>query len=494
MLLQVEGCSKSYPGVTAFSKVDFDLYEGEIHCVVGENGAGKSTFIKMLSGAIKPDEGTIMIAGQQYTSLTPALAHHLGIQTIYQEISLAPDLTVAENIFMGREPVNRFGFVEYSTLNRESKKLLDNLQIDLRVDIPVGSLTIPERQSVQIARAMALEAKVFILDEPTASYSTSEICNLLDLVKQIAQTGVGVIYISHHLEEVFNIHDRITVLRDGIKVATHGKNEVSEETIISEMVGRDVSKFYARERVDVDYSKSIEFTNFCRGNVVQNVSFKVHKGEIVGFAGMVGSGRTELARLIFGADRKSNGKISIEGREIKINNPGNAIAAGLSLLTEDRQKTGLILEHSLEWNVSLAHLNNSGGQLINERKESESVSHYVDEINIRTPSIQQIARNLSGGNQQKVVLAKWLYADANLIIFDEPTRGIDIGAKEEIYKLMVQLAKQGKYILMISSDMPELIAMCDRVIVMRKGQIVGEIGREQLSEESILTCSIGGTI
>jgi ribose transport system ATP-binding protein len=493
-LLKVIGCSKSFPGVQAFNKVDFDLYAGEIHCVVGENGAGKSTFIKMLSGALKPDEGVITIAGQQFSQLTPALAHQLGIQTIYQEISLSPYMTVAENIFMGQEPVNRFGLIDYPRLNRESKLLLENLKIDLDVETPVGNLSVPQRQSVQIARAMAMEAKIFILDEPTASYSTNEISNLLGLVKEIAEKGVGVIYISHHLEEVLSIQDRITVLRDGIKVATHKKNEVSLEKIISEMIGRDVSKFYTREKVIVDDSKTVAFQNFSWNQVINDVSFHIHKGEIVGFAGMMGSGRTDLVKLIFGAAKKTNGKVIIEGEEAQINDPKQAIKAGLSLLTEDRQKTGLILDHSIAWNVSIVHLNNTSGQVINEREERKNVLFYIDAINIRTPSIQQEVRNLSGGNQQKVVLAKWLYADAKVIFFDEPTRGIDVGAKEEIYKLMVQLAKQGKYIVMISSDMPELIAMCDRVYVMRQGRIVSEIHREQLSEESILTYSIGGTL
>jgi ABC-type sugar transport system ATPase subunit len=493
-LLEVKGCSKSFPGVQAFSKMDFDLYAGEIHCVVGENGAGKSTFIKMLSGALRPDEGVITIGERQFSHLTPSLAHQLGIQTIYQEISLSPDLTVAENIFMGQEPVNRFGLIDYPRLTRESKVLLENLKIPLDVDSLVGNLSIPQRQSVQIARAMAMEARIFILDEPTASYSTSEIANLLELVKQIAEKGVGVIYISHHLEEVFSIHDRITVLRDGIKIATHGKNEVSLEKIISEMIGRDVSKFYNREKVEINYTKKVEFLNFSCNDVVKEASFYVCEGEIVGFAGMVGSGRTDLVKLVFGAMKKNSGNIIIEGREAKINDPKQAIKEGLSLLTEDRQKTGLILDHSIEWNVSIVHLNNTDGHFIDEREEQKNVINYIEAINIRTPSIQQEARNLSGGNQQKVVLAKWLYADAKVIFFDEPTRGIDVGAKEEIYKLMIQLAKQGKYIVMISSDMPELIAMCDRVYVMRQGRIVGEIPQEAISEENILTYSIGGTI
>lgn len=494
ILLEVKKCSKSFPGVKAFNKIDFDLYEGEIHCVVGENGAGKTTFIKMLSGALQPDEGTIEIAGKEYLHLNPALSHKLGIQTIYQEISFAPDLTVAENIFIGNWQINRFGFIDYAKMFNEAKKLLDNLKIDLDVEALVNTLNIPQKQSVQIARAMAIEAKIFILDEPTASYGKNEIDNLLGLVKQCAENGVGVIYISHHLEEVFNVHDRITVLRDGNKIATHRKNEVSDKKIISEMVGRDVSKFYTRERVKIDYSKEIKFMNFSNDDTVKDVSFKVYKGEILGFGGMVGSGRTELVRLIFGADSRVSGNIIIEGKKVNINNPKQAINEGLSLLTEDRQKTGLILEHSIEWNTMLVHLIKSSGLFINERKESKNVRHYIRMLDIKTQNIKQIIKNLSGGNQQKVILAKWLYANANLVIFDEPTRGIDIGSKEEIYKSIVQLAKQGKYIMMISSDMPELISMCDRAIIMRQGKITVELNRKQISEENILTYSIGGII
>ena len=494
IILQVIQCSKSFPGVKAFNNVDFDLNAGEIHCVVGENGAGKSTFIKLLSGALRPDGGTIIIDGQEFTHLNPALAHQLGIQTIYQEISLAPDLTVAENIFMGDWPTNKLGIIDYPALRVRGKQLLENLLIDLDVDALVGELSVAQKQSVQIAKAMAQDAKIFILDEPTASYSSSEICNLLGLVKQCAASGVGVIYISHHLEEVFEINDRVTVLRDGFKIATHNKIEVSEEKIINEMIGRDVSQFYTREHVEIDYSKSIEFNNFSNGGSVNNISFTAHRGEIVGFAGMVGSGRTELMRLIFGADNKTDGVIIFEGKEIHVNDPKQAIKSGFSLLTEDRQKTGLILEHSVDLNISLVHLTNSKGSFINEHEESIDVQRYIDLINIRTPSIKQITKNLSGGNQQKVVLAKWLYANSDVIIFDEPTRGIDIGAKEEIYKFMVMLASQGKYILMVSSDIPELIGICDRVIVMKQGKIVGEVNHELLSEENILTYSIGGSL
>jgi len=492
-ILSVQACSKAFPGVQAFDKVDFDLYEGEIHCVVGENGAGKSTFIKMLSGALRPDEGTITIDGNVYTFLTPSQAHELGITTIYQEISLAPDLTVAENIFVGREFTNRLGLVDYRRLNREARDLLNNLNIRLDVEALVDKLSVPERQSVQIAKAMAWQARVFILDEPTATYSSSEIDNLLALVRGIAETGVGIIYISHHLEEVFTIHDRITVLRDGKKVVTHTQNEVSEQQIISEMVGRDLSMFYTRERLAIDYDSVVRFEHFS-GGVVKDVSLEIYKGEIVGLAGMVGSGRTDLARLIFGATRKVSGQVIRNEQPIDIANPGQAIKAGLSMLTEDRQKTGLILNQSIKWNVSIVHLANSNGAFINEKDEADNVLCCTQAINVKAQSIDQDAGSLSGGNQQKVVLAKWLYADSEIIIFDEPTRGIDIGSKEEIYKLMVELARQGKYILMLSSDMPELIAMCDRVLVMRRGEIVGRVNREELTEETILSYSIGGAL
>ncbi|MDX1413645.1 MAG: sugar ABC transporter ATP-binding protein [Candidatus Promineifilaceae bacterium] len=492
-ILEVKGCNKSFPGVKALADFNFDLYEGEIHCVVGENGAGKSTFIKILSGALRPDEGTIFLNGDEYSFLTPSLAQERGVRTIYQEIALAPSMTVAENIFMGKEPKNRFGMVDYPSLNRQSEILLENLQIDVDVRALVGSLNVAEKQSVQIAKAMTDEAKIFILDEPTASFSSSEISNLLELVRGVAARGVGVIYISHHLDEVFNIHDRITILRDGRKVNTHGQNEVTEETIISEMVGRDMSKFYSREQVEIDTSRTIEFNNIS-GGPVKDISFSMHKGEIVGFAGMVGSGRTDLVKSIFGAIPNSSGTIIVEGQEIPVRNPSQAIKGGLSLLTEDRQKTGLVLDHAVKWNVSLVELVNSKGRLIHEKNEIENANKYVDALDIKTPSINRPARNLSGGNQQKVVLAKWLYSDAQVIIFDEPTRGIDIGAKEEIYKLMVELAREGRYIIMVSSDMPELIAMCDRVFVMRNGEISAELDRDHISEETILTYSIGGVL
>jgi ribose transport system ATP-binding protein len=492
ILLEVKQCSKSFPGVQAFNKVDFDLYRGEIHCVVGENGAGKSTFIKMLSGALKPDEGTITINSKKYSHLSPTKAQELGIQTIYQEISLIPDLTVAENIFVGNWPLKKSRLIDFKKIKNEAQKILDILQIELDLDVVVKDLGVAQKQSVQIAKSMAQEAKIFILDEPTAAYNSKEIENLLNLVKQCANNGIGVIYISHHMNEVFNINDRITILRDGNKIGTYKRNEVTEEDIMRYMIGRDISKFYHRESVLINNSKYIEFKNFSDNRLVKNASLRIFKGEIVGLAGMVGSGRSELVSMIYGARKRATGKIIFEGRRIINNNPRKAIKKGFSFLTEDRQRDGLILEHSVAWNISLVSLSTDGKKLISERDEKKNVQSYIDKVNIKTSTLIETVKNLSGGNQQKVVLAKWLNSKPEVIIFDEPTRGIDIGAKEEIYKFMVDLVKEGKYILMVSSDMPEIIAMCDRVYIMRNGSIVAEIENEEISEENILNYSLGG--
>jgi ribose transport system ATP-binding protein len=492
LLLEVKCCSKGFPGVQAFNKVDFDLYKGEIHCIVGENGAGKSTFIKILSGALKPDEGTISINSEEYSQLSPTKAHELGIQTIYQEISLIPDLTVGENIFIGNWPLKKIRLIDFKKINDKAQKILDDLQIELDLDATVKDLGVAHKQSVQIAKAMAQEAKIFIFDEPTAAYNSNEIENLLELVKQCAKNGIGVIYISHHMNEVFDINDRITVLRDGNKIGTYKRDEVSEEDIMRYMIGRDINKFYYREDAFIDKSKYIEFKNFSDNCLVKNASLKIYKGEIVGLAGMVGSGRTELVSMIYGARKRVTGNIFFEGRETINASPRKAIKKGFSFLTEDRQRDGLILEHSVAWNISLVSLSTNVKKLISERDEKDSVKSYIKKLNIKTSSLNEIIKNLSGGNQQKVVLAKWLNSKPKFLIFDEPTRGIDIGAKEEIYKFMVELVKQGKYILMVSSDMPEIIAMCDRVYVMRNGSIVAEIEKEEISEENILAYSLGG--
>lgn len=493
-VLELENCSKSFPGVQALQRVDLELASSEIHCIVGENGAGKSTLIKILSGALRPDEGVIRVAEGEFSELTPHQAQEFGIRTIYQEISLVPELTVAENIFSGRELSRGPGIIDYKAMRKEGQLILESLHIELDVSLPVKALGSAQMQFVQMAKAFAQDARVLILDEPTASCSASEIGNLIKTVQTVADAGTSVVYISHHLDEVLEIHGKITVLRDGRKVATHERGEVNEAQIAREMIGRDVSSFYLRQDINPDADKTLELSGYSDGRTVHDVSLNVHAGEIVGLAGMVGSGRTEFVRLVFGADRRVSGSATINGEEIGIRHPQDAVRAGFALLTEDRKHDGLVLDHSVTSNVSIVHLCTQPGGFIHEKKEEEGTEHYVEALSVRTPSVKQIARNLSGGNQQKVVLAKWLYADARVIIFDEPTRGIDVGAKEEIYRLMVDLARRGKFILMVTSDMPELIAMCDRVFVMRKGRIAAEIDRENLDSETVLTHSIGGTI
>lgn len=492
-ILEITNLSKSFPGVKALEDIDFDLFQEEIHCIVGENGAGKSTFIKILSGAYIPDSGNINILGKDYKFITPMQAIEIGIQTVYQESILVPTLSVAENIFLGNERINKYKFFDTSKTNKEAQKLLDILEIKINPKELVEQLTTAERQMIGIVKALSRKAKILILDEPTGSLSSVEIDMLLKLINNIKKTKVGIIYISHHLEEVFRIGDRITVLKDGKKVNTHNNKDLDHDLLIKEMVGRPASLFYSREKIVLDHKQKImEVKNFSRGNIVKNVSFTVKSGEIFGIGGMVGSGRTELVRLLVGVDKKDSGTIIYDGKDITPQSPLNAIKNGICLLSEGRQKDGLILVRSVSENVSLAKVNIDRRFFIDIKKESKQINKLVKTLRIVSPTIHQEVKNLSGGNQQKVVLAKWLFTNCNIFIFDEPTLGIDIGAKEEIYKIMTQLLRENKIIIMISSDMPELLSMSDRIGIMRKGEMVKIIDDvKDITEEKILTYSIG---
>ena len=492
VLLEVEGLSKGFPGVQALKKVDFSLRSGEIHCLVGENGAGKSTFIKILSGALVPDEGLIRIFGRSYASLTPSLAIELGIQTVYQESILVSTLSVAENIFLGQERLTTHGLFHRVKTLEDARQLIASFGISLDPEELVENLSHAERQIVGILKALSREAKILILDEPTASLSVVEKRTLFEILRKITRQGVGVIYISHHLEEVFEIGNRITVLKDGAKVATHEVQAVSQELLIQEMVGRPAELFYTREKLHSSemHHGVLEVVNL-RGGVVKEASFQVHAGEIFGIGGMVGSGRTELVRLLFGLDKREGGKIVLEGQDVTPRSPLDAIAKGICLITEDRQKTGLVLVRSVKENITLASLNLGPGEILNLRREREVVRELVAKLRIVTPHIEQEVVNLSGGNQQKVVLAKWLLTNGKVYIFDEPTRGIDVGAKEEIYRLMMELVRAGKFVIMVSSDMPELIALSDRVGVMCNGRMVQILEGEAITEEKILACALG---
>lgn len=491
LILEIKGIYKAFPGVEVFHDFDFDLRKGEIHCICGENGAGKSTLIKMLSGAHTPDSGEIYFDGKKVEIQTPRSALEMGIQTIYQEHTLYPDLNVIENLFTGKE-IEKGVILDKTQMYNRTKEVLDYLHSDISPYDIVGQLGGGGQKTVEIARGLVQESKVIILDEPTASFSQSEIEHLLKVVKKLAQGGISIIYISHHLNELFQIADRVTVIRDGIKVNTYEDvQNLSEEQLMKDMVGRDVSAFYKRQAVEIGQEVVFEARKIS-GNGVHDISFKVHSGELVGIAGMVGSGRTELVEVLFGLERAESGEIFIKGKKVDIKTPVIAISNKMALITEDRQSTGLFLEHSIDKNIPIANYSRTKTALAMPSEDMKVAKEYVDSLKIATPSVTQKVMFLSGGNQQKVVLGKWFATDADIYIFDEPTRGIDVGTKEEIYNIMVELLKRKKAILMISSDMPELISLSDRVLVMSKGSVAADIEKEDISEENILKYSIGG--
>lgn len=490
LILEMKGINKSFPGVKVFENFDFDLRKGEIHCICGENGAGKSTLIKMLSGAYAPDRGDIYFDGKRVT-LTPHSAMQIGIQTIYQEHTLFPLMSVVENMFVGKEVTNGI-VLNRAQMVAKARDVLEYLHSSVSPYDIVGNLGSGAQKTVEIAKALIQESRVIILDEPTASFSQTEIEHLLGIIRILAQNGLSVIYISHHLEEVFKIADRVTVIRDGRKISTYGSSDLSEQALIRDMVGRDVSLFYHRERVPI--GDVVFAAHNLSGNGVKRASLHVRSGEILGIAGMVGSGRTELAELMFGVKKALTGEILAKGKPVRMDTPLAAILHRMCFITEDRQANGLFLGHSLDRNIPIASYAGSATPFALPAEDVKVSKKFINTLRIVTPSVFQKAMFLSGGNQQKVVLAKWFAAHADLFIFDEPTRGIDVGAKEEIYKIMIDLLKQGKAIIMISSDMPELISMSDRIMVMRDGSTVAEVEKNDISEENILKYSIGGTV
>ena len=490
LILEMKDIKKSFPGVDVFDGFDFDLRRGEIHGICGENGAGKSTLIKMLSGAYTPDSGVRIVDGKKIDVMTPRSAMKLGIQTIYQEHALYPLLSVAENLFAGNE-IGPGPFVTKSAMIAKAKEVLEFLHSDVSPYDIVSHLGSGEQKTVEIARAFIEESKIMILDEPTASFSKKETAHLLSIIKKLASEGISIIYISHHLDELFKIADRVTVIRDGEKINTYEIDDLTEEQLIRDMVGRDVSAFYKRDKAKIG-DVVFEATNVS-GNGVKEASLKVRSGELLGIAGMVGSGRTELAELLFGVKHKDTGEIKINGEVVKINTPMDAISHHMCFITEDRQSSGLFLIHSIAQNSVIASYAKNKNPFALPREDIKLAQKYVKMMNVITPSVDQKVMFLSGGNQQKVVLTKWFATNGDIFIFDEPTRGIDVGAKEEIYKIMTGLLQEGKSVIMISSDMPELIAMSDSIMVMRNGRMVAEIcDKKDINEENILNYSIGG--
>lgn len=490
-ILRLSHISKTFPGVRALQDISFDLRRGEVHCLCGENGAGKSTLIKILSGAYQPDEGGRISFNGAEVSLTPRTALEMGIHTIYQEHIVFDALDITENIFVGAE-IARWGIPQRKEMREQTERVLRYLKSDLSPDMKMSDLTSGQQKIVEIAKALVFRSNVIILDEPTASFSSQEIETVLDIVKTLKEDGIGIIYISHHLDEVFEVGDRATVIRDGQKVSTYPIAGLSKSTLIKDMVGRDPSTFYKRERTPRG-AVALEVRNVT-GNGVRDISFKLHRGEVLGIAGMVGSGRSELMELLFGAAPLVYGDILVDGQPVRHGSPKDAIRNKMCFITEDRQNTGLFLTKTIAENVAVANMVNTRDFVVRPADEFEVGEKYRKLLGIKAPSARTRAVNLSGGNQQKVVLGKWFNTGGEIFIFDEPSHGVDVGSKQEIYKVMVDLLKEEKAILMVSSDMPEVISMSDRVLVFRRGEVAGELVGEKITEENILTLSIGGTI
>lgn len=486
LLVHMEGIQKYFPGVHALNNCCFELLKGEVHALVGENGAGKSTLMKVLTGLYQKDGGTICYKGNVVDINSPRDAQHLGIGIIHQELNMMPHLTVAENIYIGRE--HMFGpFLDNRRTNNQARELLQSLNINIDPETKMQDLTVAKQQMVEIAKALSFKSEVLIMDEPTAALTDTEIQNLFKFIKSLKAQGVGIIYISHRLEELKIISDRITTMRDGQYVNTVKTSEVTIEQIIQMMVGRAIyEEPKTQSMVPADAPIVLEVKNL-KSSLVKNVSFQLKKGEILGFAGLMGAGRTETARLIFGADPIGSGEIYINGSKVEIKTPYDGVNCGIGYLSEDRKRYGLALGLSVSDNSAMASLENfTNFGLVNDKQIEKVTTEYVKKINTKTPSNAQLVKNLSGGNQQKVVLAKWLIKNCSILIFDEPTRGIDVGAKSEIYKLMNDLVQEGKSIIMISSEMPELLRMSDRVAVMCEGSLTGILDIKDATQEKIM--------
>jgi ribose transport system ATP-binding protein len=480
--------TKRFPGVTAVDGVDLDFRPGEVHAIAGENGAGKSTLMKLLSQAERPDEGEIELQGERVSFHGPKHAQQLGIAMVHQEFALAPHLTIAENLVLGHE-TSRLGLIARGSERRQARELLERVGLDVDPSRRAGSLPVAAQQRVEIAKALAIDAKVVIMDEPTATLTEREIEDLFGVIRDLTEDGIAVLYISHRLDEITRIADRVTVMRDGQVVETLEKDAMDEREIVRLMVGREIENLYPKEDVDAgDVLLRVE--GITRRGVLRDCSFEVHKGEILGFAGIMGAGRTELARAVFGADPIDDGRIELDGDELTIRSPRDAIDAGIGYLTEDRKGEGLAMQLGIEPNITLASVPGSPAW-IDRGAEHETASKRADELDIRAPSLRTAVQTLSGGNQQKVVVAKWLETDARVLFFDEPARGIDVGTKAELFKLLGALAQDGRGIVLISSYLPELINLCDRVLVLRDGAIAGELQRDELSEERIAELATG---
>jgi rhamnose transport system ATP-binding protein len=491
-LLAASLIAKSYAGVRALSGVSFDVHAGEVHALIGENGAGKSTLIKVITGAVAADSGTLTVAGRPVAAMSPAMSRALGIVAIYQQPALFPHLTVAENIALALEQGTEWRPIDWNRRRREARDLLARAGASIDPDRLVESLSMPEQQLVEIAKAIGSSARVLIMDEPTASLSDAEVGRLFEVIARLRSEGVGIIYITHRLEEVLAIADRVTVLRDGCTVGTHGRDGLKHSTLINLMIGRELAAIFPKRAVPIgDLALELKSVT-CRAAGVHGVSLGVRRGEIVGLAGLVGSGRTELAQTVFGLTPPDSGEILVDGEPIDVRSAAAAIEAGIGYLPEDRKQHGVIPEMPIDQNVTLADLSRvARGGLIDRARERARAHEYVEQLRIKTPSVAADVESLSGGNQQKVALARWLATSPKVLILDEPTQGVDVGSKSEIHALMQELAGRGLAVLMISSELPEILGMSDRIAVMRGGTIAGVLSRDEATQASVLAMALG---
>ncbi|SKA75375.1 monosaccharide ABC transporter ATP-binding protein, CUT2 family [Caloramator quimbayensis] len=492
--LELKGVSKVFPGVRALDNINLEILPGEVHGLVGENGAGKSTLIKILTGAYKNDAGKIYIEGKEAQINGPRDAMKYGITAIYQELNTIKGLSVAENVFLGREIKQNGdrGLLNIKEMRKKSHELLKGLGQDIDTKQDVALLGIGQQQMVEIAKALSIKTKLLIMDEPTSSLTGREVKELLRTVRELKSRGIAVIYISHRLEEVMEICDRVTVMRDGMKITTLPIEKVTVDELIKLMVGRNLEQQFPKIKVEIG-EEALRVENLTRKGTFENISFNVKKGEIIGIAGLVGAGRTEVARAIFGADEIDSGEIYIENKKVNIKSPKDAMNLGIAFLTEDRKGQGLVLDNTIDFNVHIAsYKKSSNGLLLNLKKLKETTRENIKKLNINPPIENFVARQLSGGNQQKVVIAKWLNTNARIFIVDEPTRGIDVGAKVEVYNILNNLIKDGAAVIMISSELPEILGMSDRVYVMHEGRITAEIDRAHATQENIMLAATGG--
>ncbi|WP_343246584.1 sugar ABC transporter ATP-binding protein [Diplocloster hominis] len=487
VILTMKGIDKSFPGVHALKEVDFDLRKGEVHALMGENGAGKSTLMKVLTGIYSKDSGTITFEGQEVNFTTPKEAQDIGISIVHQELNMMNHLTVAQNIFIGREKMNG-KLINDKKMNEEAAKLFERLNIKINPAEKMGNLTVGKQQMCEIAKAISRDAKVIIFDEPSAALTEAEIDELFKIIRDLRAKNLGIIYISHRMDEIKVITDRVTVMRDGEYVGTLITEKCTKDDIINMMVGRVIYEDpKEKSNVPDDAPVVLSVKNLNAGKMVRDVSFDLRKGEILGFSGLMGAGRTETARAIFGADKIDSGEIFVNGKKVVIKSPQDAVNAGIGYLSEDRKRYGIIVEKTVAENTTMASLEHfTNGLFIDKSKEKEAAVEYVDKLKTKTPTVDTKVVSLSGGNQQKVVIAKWLVRDCDILIFDEPTRGIDVGAKSEIYHLMNELVAQGKSIIMISSELTEVLRMSDRIVVMCEGRKTGELSIEEASQEAIM--------